>query len=208
MDESGKTMTREANLLLLRELIRNREADSAVLEAALSKATDAEIDVIATAVRDDPDNFIPIFIRDGTARRSLSWVASNALIYDKRYFSEVPNPQFLTAFLNTSLHLVYKYLHNADEMNEKAEEEESNWKLQDEDAGTQARARRFSSLAYVVYSKTRKMPSRELLERALDDTRADYEETMRILITTPTATAAQIDHLLSGGPPPLSSGSL
>ena len=208
MDESGKTMTRETNLLLLRELIRNREADSAVLETALSKATDAEIDVIATAVRDDPDNFVPIFIRDGTARRSLRWVASSAIIYDKRYFSEVPNPQFLTAFLNTSLHLAYKYLHGIDEIDEKAEEEKGNWRLQDEDTGTQARARRFTSLAYVVYSKTKKMPSRELLERALDDTRTDYEDTMRILIATPTATAAQIDYLLSGGPPPLSSGSL
>lgn len=198
----------EANLIILNGAIKKAGVDSAVLNSALYKASNIEIAMLAAAVRDDPDHFASIFIREGAGRGSVHWAASMALVYDKTNFLETTSAQRRTVVLNNAIRTAYKYINLIDGLEPDPDIERYDWSLHKEDSGTQTRVKRFVATVSVVLARTNTPPGHELLTRALDDTRTDHMETLDILRSNPSSTAAQVDYLLGGGNGPLSSGAL
>lgn len=198
----------EANLSILTEAIKKAKVNSAVLNSALRSASNAEIALLASAVQDDPDNFASIVIREGGASGRINWVASMALVYDKGHFLETTSTQRRTVILNNALRTAYKYIHLVDGTEPELDMDRNDWRLYREDAVMQERTRRFVATVSVVLARTSTPPGQELLTRALDATRTDHKETLDILRSNPTATAAQVDYLLGGGTASVSSGAL
>lgn len=104
----------EANLTILTDAIKKAKVDSAALNSALRRASNAEIALLASAVQDDPDHFASMMIREGGASGRVNWAASMALVYDKDYFLETASTQRRTVILNNALRTAYKYVHLID----------------------------------------------------------------------------------------------
>jgi hypothetical protein len=198
----------EANLSILTEAIKKAKINSAVLNSALRSASNAEIALLAAAVQDDPDNFASIVIREGGASGRVNWAASMAIVYNKGYFLESTSTQRRTVILNNALRTAYKYIHLIDGTEPELDMDRHDWNLYKEDTGMQARVKQFVATVSVVLSRTNTPPNRELLARALDESRTDHKETLDVLRSNPTATAAQVDFILNGGNASTSSGAL
>lgn len=198
----------EANLTVLTDAIKKAKVNSAVLDSALYRASNAEITLLAAAVQDDPNHFASILIREGGASGRVRWAASMAMVYNKDYFLEANSTQRRTVILNNALRTAYKYIHLIDGTKPELDMDQHDWSLYKEDAVMQARVKRFVATVSVALSRTNTSPARELLARALDESRTDHKETLDVLRSNPTATAAQVDFILNGGNTSTSSGAL
>jgi hypothetical protein len=198
----------ESNLTVLTDAIKKARVSSAVLDSALRSASNAEIALLATAVQDDPQHFASILIREGGASGRVHWAASMALVYNKDHFLDTASTQRRTVILNNAIRTAYKYINLIDGTEPELDMDRNDWSLYKEDAGMQARVQRFVATVSVVLSRTNTPPNRELLSRALDESGTDHKETLDVLRSNPTATAAQVDFILNGGNASTSSGAL
>jgi hypothetical protein len=198
----------ESNLSIITDAIKKAKVNSAVLNSALRSASNAEIAILASAVQNDPKHFASILIREGGASGRVHWAASMALVYDKDYFLDTASTQRRTVILNNALRTAYKYIHLIDGTEPELDMDRNDWNLYKEDAVMQERVKRFVATVSVVLSRTNTSPASELLARALDETRTDHKETLDVLRSNPTATAAQVDFILNGGNASTSSGAL
>lgn len=194
----------EENLTVITDAVKRAKVNSMAFNSALRRASRKEIALLSKAIEDDPVNFPSILIRGAGGSGKIDLEVSMALVYDKENFPEGYDASKRAVVLRNSINTAYSFM----KITPKVTDLNNNHAIHKEDDLTIERIRRFVATTSITLSRITKAPDYELLKRAVDETRTDHEATLSILRSEPTATAAQIDFILSGGSSPVSAGAL
>lgn len=172
------------------------------LDIAISKSSDEEIRIIAEALESGDYALRNIIFRRGEKAYSFSGLVSLAAVYTPDLFNGDFNTQYRVICINEAVEKAYYAIH--------LDGPDEGWTLADESESSRDRIKRLVHVWSVVQGRDDNgdEPSHDLIQRTLDDSRTDHEETLAVLRETPNASVAQIDFILSGGTAAVSSGML
>lgn len=180
-----------------RTLLQERPVDLAV-----SKCTDAEIRFLAEAMESGDDAIREMILREGAGNYSFINAVNAAAVYTPDLYKGEYTSRYRMLVIAEAVEKAYYAIH--------LDTPEGGWNLTEESESGLGKIKRLVHVWSVVvgYDENASDPTGELMQRIMDDTRTDHEETLDILRDNPKATVSQIDFILSGGSSAVSSGML
>jgi hypothetical protein len=172
------------------------------IDLAVSKCDDAEIRVIAGAMESGDDAIREMILREGAGNYNFVNVVNAAAVYSPDLYSGNYTNRYRMVVIAETVEKAYYAIH--------LDNSYEGWNLAHESESGRDKIKRLVRVWSLVvgYDETAPDPSSDLIQRTIDDSRGDHEETLTILRDNPKATCAQIDFILSGGSSAVSSGML